>query len=143
MKSIILLFAVILVGSFSAYSSADVKPLELLGPDIGFSKVSDSALLGLWDISISAPGQDLAGTLKLSKSGEAFEGAVNTDLGEAPLKNIKIKDDSFTADITVNVQGESMAGTMNGKLSDGKLSGEISLPSFGAIPYSGKKPEKK
>ena len=143
MKSMISLIAVIFVGSFAAYSSTDVTPFKITGSNTASTKISDSALLGLWDISISAPGQDLAGTLKLSKSGEAFEGAVNTDLGEAPLKNIKIKDDSFTADITVNVQGESMAGTMNGKLSDGKLSGEISLPSFGAIPYSGKKPEKK
>ena len=143
MKSLISLIAVIFVGSFAAYSSTDIKPFDLTGSNTASAKISDSALLGLWDISISAPGQDLAGTLKLSKSGETFEGAVNTDLGEAPLKNIKIKDDSFTADITVNVQGESMAGTMNGKLAAGKLTGEISLPSFGAIPYSGKKPDKK
>lgn len=137
------MFAVILIGSFAAYSSTEVKPLEFTTSNIGSSKISDSALLGIWDISISAPGQDLAGTLKLSKSGEAFEGAVNTELGEAPLKNIKIKDDSFTADIIVNVQGQAMEGTMNGKVLDGKLSGEISLSSVGAIPYSGKKPDKK
>ena len=107
-------------------------------------KAETSALVATWDINISAPGQDLLGTFKLEKDGDNYKGAVNTELGEAPLKNIKIKDDNtFTADITVNVQGQSMEGTMTGKLADEKITGEINLTGFGAIPYSGKKAEKK
>ena len=107
-------------------------------------KKKDSPLLDSWDITFSAPGQDIPGTFKLEKDGDNYKGAVNTELGEAPLKNIKIKDDNtFTADITVNVQGQTMEGTINGKLEAEKLSGELTLPSFGAIPYSGKKAEKK
>ena len=44
---------------------------------------------------------------------------------------------------TDNVQGQTFEGTITGKLADGKLSGEINLSGLGAIPYSGKKPEKK
>ena len=102
-----------------------------------------SALLAIWDLTISAPGQELPGTFKLEKDGDNFKGAVMTDLGEVPLKNIKIEGDSFTADITANVQGQTMEGTMTGKITDGKLSGEINLAGLGAIPYSGKKAEKK
>jgi hypothetical protein len=106
-------------------------------------KEEKSALVDNWEVTISAPGQELPGTLKIEKDGDNFKGAVVTALGEAPLKNIKIKDDSFTADMTANVQGQVYEGTMTGKLTDGKLAGEINLSGLGAIPYSGKKPEKK
>ncbi len=107
-------------------------------------KAETSALIATWDINIAAPGQDLLGTFKLEKDGDNYKGAVNTDLGEAPLKNIKINDDnSFTADITVNVQGQTMEGTMSGKLADEKITGEINLAGLGSIPYAGKKAEKK
>lgn len=106
-------------------------------------KEEKSALVTDWDILIMAPGQDLPGTLKIEKDGDNFKGAVITQLGEAPLKNIKIKDDSFTGDMTANVQGQTFEGTITGKLTDGKLTGEINLNGLGVIPYSGKKPEKK
>ena len=108
------------------------------------TKKEDTPLISDWDVTISAPGQDITGTLKLEKSGDVFKGSLTTDLGEAPMKNIKIKDDNtFTADITVNAQGQTMEGTISGKLADAKLAGDITLPGFGAIPYTGKKAEKK
>ncbi len=103
-------------------------------------KDKSSPLVAKWDVTISAPGQDLPGTLKLEKDGDEYKGSLLTDLGEAPFKNIKIKDDdSFTADITVNVQGQTMEGTVTGKLAEEKLSGEINLPGIGAISYAGQK----
>lgn len=104
-------------------------------------KRDDSPLLAKWEVTISAPGQELPGTLKLEKDGDSLKGGLTTDLGEAPLTNIKITDNTFTADMTANVQGQTFAGTMTGKLEDGKLSGEISLSGLGTIPYSGKKQE--
>lgn len=106
-------------------------------------KEEKSALLATWDVTISAPGIDLPGTFKLEKDGDNYKGAVTTEMGEVPLKNIKITGDSFTSDITANVQGQIMEGTMTGKVTDGKLSGEINLAGLGAIPYTGKKAENK
>lgn len=104
----------------------------------------ESPLLAEWSVSFSAQGQEIPGTFKLEKDGENFKGSVNTELGESPLKNIKIKDDNtFTADITVNAQGQTFEGTMTGKLEGDKLSGELNLSGLGAVPYSGKKAEKK
>ena len=126
------IFTALLTVSASAQGATDEK------------KAETSALIATWDITISAPGQDLVGTFKLEKDGENYKGAVNTDLGEAPLKNIKVNDDdTFTADITVNVQGQTMEGTMSGKLADEKISGEINLAGLGVISYAGKKAEKK
>lgn len=102
-------------------------------------KDEKNLLLNKWSLIISAPGQDLDGTLTLDKDGENYKGSVMTALGEAPLKNIKIKDNTFTADITVNVQGQTMEGTMTGKIEEGKLKGDINLPGIPVVPYSGKK----
>lgn len=103
----------------------------------------DSALLASWEVTFSAPGQDVPGTFKLEKDGDNFKGIVSTALGDSPLKNIKIKDDNtFTADISVSAQGQTFDGTMSGKLEGDKLSGELNLSGLGAIPYSGKKAEK-
>lgn len=107
------------------------------------SKSKESALLASWEVTFSAPGQDVPGTFKLEKDGDSYKGNVSTALGESPLKNIKIKDDNtFTADISVNAQGQTFDGTMTGKLEGDKLSGELNLSGLGAIPYSGKKAEK-
>jgi hypothetical protein len=107
-------------------------------------KEEKSALLAVWNVSIAAPGQELPGTFKLEKDGDNYKGSLTTDIsGEALLKNITIKDNSFTADITVNVQGQTIEGTIKGELKDGTLSGEMNLSGFGAISYSGKKADSK
>lgn len=105
----------------------------------------ESSLLASWEVTFSAPGQDVPGTLKLEKDGDNFKGIVNTAMtGDSTLKNIKVKDDNtFTADISVNVQGQTFDGTMTGKLDGETLSGELNLSGLGAVPYSGKKAEKK
>lgn len=100
----------------------------------------ESPLLAKWDIIFSALGQEAPGTFKLEKDGDNFKGLVSKGLGDFSLKNIKVKDDNtFTSDVTVNFQGQSFVGTMNGKLDGDKLSGELNLLGLGAIPFAGKK----
>ena len=106
-------------------------------------KDDKNELLATWDLTISAPGQELPGTFTFEKDGDNYKGLVKTDLGEVPLKNIKVTGDSFTADISANIQGQTMEGTMTGKITDGKLAGDINIVGLGAIPYSGKKAENK
>ncbi len=106
-----------------------------------FAATKDGELLAKWDIVIAGPGQDIIGTLNLEKDGDEIKGAIVTEMGDAPLKNIKITENSFTADISTVMQGQSFDGTANGKLEEGKLSGVINLGGIGEIPYTGKKAE--
>lgn len=106
-------------------------------------KAADSPLVANWDVTVTAPGQELPGMLKLEKDGDGFKGTLVTDMGEAPLKNVKITEDSFTSEMTAIIQGQTFEGTMTGKLTDGKLAGEINLAGIGAIPYTGQKPSEK
>ena len=94
---------------------------------------------GKWQLIISAPGQDLPGSMVMSKEGNNYKGSVNTPLGEAPLTNIKVDGNQMKANITVNAQGQELSGTISGTLSDGGIKGEVSLPGLPAIPFTGKK----
>ncbi len=96
-----------------------------------------------WEVSIAAPGQTLTGKLKIEKDGEIFKGILTTEIGDSMMKNVVIKDNAFTGDISVNAQGQAFEGTISGKVEEDKLSGEINLAGLGAISYTGKKPENK
>ena len=136
---LILCVAIIFVALFSVAASAQGHPETPAKPKTEEPKKEASSLLTKWTVVISAPGQEYSGTLKLEKSGDGYAGSVTTELGEAPLANIKIDGDSFTSNITVSAQGQSFDGTMNGKVKDGKITGVINLAALGEIPYTGKK----
>ena len=133
----------ILSATFIFVALFAVSNLAHITSATSFNNDDKNPFLSPWDVTISAPGQELTGTFKIEKDGDNFKGSVTTALGEAPLKNIKIKDNTFTADISVNAQGQNFDGTISGKVEEEKLSGEINLPGVGSIPYTGKKAEKK
>lgn len=115
------------------------KPAEPTKPKADETKKTESAVLSKWEVSISAPGQEYAGVLKLEKTGDVYKGTLTTELGEAPLSGIKVDGDSFTSAIAVNAMGQTIEGTVSGKAKDGKISGELNLNGLGVIPYAGKK----
>ena len=140
MKNFLTLFAALLIATFATASAfAQEKPAEPMKPKAEESK-KESPVLSKWEVVISAPGQDYAGVLKIEKTGDTYKGSVTTELGEAPLANIKVDGDSFTSSITVNAQGQTIEGTMSGKVKEGKITGEMNLSGLGSIPYTGKKP---
>ncbi len=138
MRKVLFFASLIMVfGMFTIPAMA--QPADAPKPKADDTK-KESAVVGVkWDVVISAPGQDYAGTLRIEKAGEKFSGAVMTELGEAPLANIKIEGDAFSASITVNAMGQTIEGTMSGKVKDGKITGEMNLQGLGSIPYTGKK----
>lgn len=133
MRKTILLLSVFITALLAISAFAQDKTEE--------TKKEGDSIFTKWDIVITAPGQDLLGTLNLEKNGDEIKGVIITDMGEVPFRNIKITEDSFTADISANIQGQSFDGTATGKLEEGKISGYINLAGIGEIPYSGKKAE--
>jgi hypothetical protein len=45
----------------------------------------------------------------------------------------------MTADISVNVQGQTMDGKVTGSIAGNEMKGEVALPSFPPIPFTGKR----
>ncbi len=145
MKKLLLVFSAILMSlvaitTASAQGNSNESPKTDAPKQTEDKKAAESPLLSKWDVVISAPGQSYAGVLKLEKAGDAYIGSVTTELGESPLGNIKIDGDSFTATIVVNAMGNTINGTMSGKVKDNVLAGDLVLDGLGTIPFSGKKP---
>lgn len=145
MKRLLFIFAAIFISTLSITTASAQPGTEAPKPKAEEPKKTDdkkaeSPVLSKWDVVISAPGQDYAGTLMLEKDGEAYKGFVKTDIGEFPLGNIKIDGDSFTATIVVNAPGLNTDGTVSGSAKEGKITGELVLNGLGPIPYTGKKP---
>lgn len=136
-----MLGSVLAIGASAQPKSAEpAKPkADETKPKADDSKKSESAVLTKWEVSISAPGQEYTGVLKLEKAAEGYKGSLTTELGEAPLSGIKIDGDAFTSAISVNAMGQTIEGTVSGKAKDGKISGELNLNGLGVIPYAGKK----
>jgi hypothetical protein len=143
-KSATLLTAIIFCVLFAVSAFAQDNSATPPATKSEDTKKSDTnPFLTDWEVTIDAPGQTLTGKLKIEKDGETFKGILTTEMGDSMIKNVVIKDNSFTGDISVNAQGQAFEGTIVGKVTEDKLSGEINLAGLGAISYTGKKPEKK
>ena len=140
-KSLIPFIAFLFVALFAVAASAQgyPPPPPEKPKSVEPKKEEASPLLIKWDVVFSAPGQDYVGTLKLEKDKDNYKGVVTTELGEAPLSSIKVTGDSFSAGIVVNAQGQSLDGTISGKVTNGQISGDLNLAAVGAIPFTGKK----
>ena len=98
-----------------------------------------AAFVGKWQLTIAAPGQDLPGTLTLTQDSGQYKGSVLTALGDAPLSNVKVTGNNMNANLTVNVQGENAVGQISGSVNGSEIKGEVALPGFPPITFTGKK----
>ena len=139
MRKLAKLVAVIGLAAFLLAPAVMAQDKGAQEPKKDDKKEEKSQFVGKWSVTIAAPGQDLTGTMIINKEGDKYTGSVLTALGEAPLSNIKIDRNKLTADISVNAQGQEMDGTLSGTLEAEALKGDINLPGFPPISYSGKK----
>jgi hypothetical protein len=130
-------FALLFVAFLGSAALAQPKPTT--PPKAEEPKKTEATLVATWNVVFSAPDKEYPGTLKIEKDGETFKGTVTTELGEAPLGGLKVDGDSFTAGITINAQGQALDGTLSGKVTDGKLAGNLNRAGVGDIPFSGTK----
>jgi hypothetical protein len=99
----------------------------------------DEAFAGKWRLTLAAPGQDLDGTLTISKEGDKYKGALETILGTATLSNIKIEGNTLSAEMAANVQGQNLEGTFSATIDSKDIKGEVNLSGLPIVPFSGKK----
>ncbi|MFV0389075.1 MAG: amidohydrolase family protein [Pyrinomonadaceae bacterium] len=115
------------------------KPEKTEGKEISAQNLS-----GEWNITVSAPEQNIEIILKLEQSGNLLSGTMNSALfGSIPIKNGKATAEGFTFDADVPFGGVTMNVTCIGKVSGDKVEGSAGT-NQGSIPFSGKRlPTKK
>jgi hypothetical protein len=139
MKKLLKLLLLAALGCFLGAATTFAQDKGGQEPKKDEKKEEKSAFVGKWDVIIAAPGEDMTGTITLSKEGDTHSGTVTTALGDALLSNIKIDGMKLNAGISVNVQGHQMEGTFTAAVEGDSIKGEVNLPGFPPISYSGKK----
>jgi zinc protease len=97
-------------------------------------------LLGTWKLEIATPfGQTLPATLLITREGETIGGMVKSPMGEAPLSNLSLDGQNFSATLALNDDDQNMAASVNGSAQDNHISGNLTLPGTPALTFTGEK----
>lgn len=97
-------------------------------------------LSGTWMLEIATPfGQPSPATLVLEQDGDAIRGTLQSDMGDAPLNNIKVKRNTFDAKLALELQGQRFEAHVTGRIDNDRLSGTITinLPVAPPISFTG------
>jgi hypothetical protein len=83
------------------------------------------ALTGTWNISMSVNNQSFPGTLVLRLEGNTVSGSMQTQLGTSDFSNGTVTGDTFHIDATADIQGQTVALTIDGTLHGDTISGSV------------------
>jgi zinc protease len=95
---------------------------------------------GTWALEITGPaGNALPATLNIKQDGINISGTVQSQLGESELKPTTLKGKSFDATLTLNMGGQAIDAQVSGTVEGDSIKGTITLPSYPALPFTGKR----
>ncbi len=107
------------------------------GPATGTTPATGlPSIAGNFSITIEIPGQPLTGTMALVQQGPTLTGALQTQLGNAPIRNGKVSANGFEYAATVEFGGASIEIFVRGTVTGNQVSGTIDSPQ-GTVPFSG------
>lgn len=138
--------ALIVVGD----GSLVVDQIKPYCPDIeiyntaGRRKTADSSAttdpVGAWSIDIETPlGQSIPATLTVERSGSDYTATIHSEMGDAELGNIQIRDNSFSATASLDMDGHSVEAEVSGRFNGDQTEGFLKLQNSPALPFTGTK----
>ncbi len=105
----------------------------------GASMGTGSDISGKWSLAADAGGQVVYVSLELKQTGDTFTGTSSSDMGNGTIDGGKVTDKSFTATMHATIQGSVVDFAMTGTVDGDKMSGTLSNPQFGSVPYTATK----
>ncbi len=93
---------------------------------------------GTYSINIEIPGQPSQGTLVLTQQGAILTGSLQSQFGNAPIKDGKVTNEGFSFTATVEFSGSTIELVVSGRVTGDQISGTMTAPQ-GAVPFSGTK----
>ena len=93
---------------------------------------------GTWAYEVNTDVGVRMATVTLNQQGETLSGRYKSQLGEAPLTG-KIKDASFTFQVTLPIEGTPMTLTYKGTVDGNAVTGDVNVADLGAATFTGKK----
>jgi zinc protease len=103
---------------------------------------SPAGLAGTWTLVIETPfGQNIPATLTLVESADGISGRVESEMGQGDLENVSRTGNEFQATVAFEMDGHSVAATIEGRAVGTGLQGTISLQNLPALSFTGSKNE--
>ncbi|MGB8511128.1 MAG: hypothetical protein WCD76_22345 [Pyrinomonadaceae bacterium] len=94
---------------------------------------------GNWNLEVSTPFGKQPATLIFERAGGNLSGRITSQLGNAPLRDIEMKDDGFVAAVSLELQGRAYEADISGQVSGDQIEGNINVkfPFAPTVKFSG------
>ncbi len=127
-----------------------VEQIKPYCPDIeiyntsGRRKTAESSAttdpVGAWSIEIETPlGQSIPATLTVERSGNDYTATIHSEMGDVELGNIQLRDNSFSATASLEMDGHSIQAEVSGRFNGDQTDGFLKLQNSPALPFTGTK----
>jgi len=96
--------------------------------------------VGSWSIEIETPlGQNIPVTLTISRTESGYSGVMHSEMGDANLGAIEIKDNSFHATTSLEMDGDAIPAEVSGRFEGNHAEGFLKLQNSPELPFTGSK----
>jgi hypothetical protein len=104
------------------------------------NSTSSEGVFGQWTLEIETPmGQSIPANLVLTQTDEGVSATIDSEMGSASLNSFEIHDNDFTAALTFDMDGQTMAGQISGGFQDDRLEGTLGLQGFPPLTFRGRR----
>lgn len=104
----------------------------------GASGVTDP--VGSWAIEFETPlGQNIPATLTVSREGAGLTAIIHSEMGDADLGAVEIKDNSFHGTTSLEMDGHAIEAEVSAKFEGDYTEGFLKMQNSPALPFTGNK----
>jgi zinc protease len=97
-------------------------------------------IFGEWALEIETPlGQSIPASLSLARTETGTLATINSEMGSANLSSIALSENRFSASITLDMDGQVLAGEISGVFQGEQVEGNLSLQGFPPLTFRGSK----
>jgi dipeptidyl aminopeptidase/acylaminoacyl peptidase len=123
------------VGKRLGEITVDPKTVALAKP-VDMSAAAAVDITGRWSMVADAGGQQVDIDVVFAQKGSDFTGDSSSQVGGGKIDGGKVSGKNFTATLHADVQGQQMDFAIAGVVDGDKMTGTLSNPSFGSLPFS-------
>jgi zinc protease len=96
--------------------------------------------VGSWSIEVETPlGQSIPATLTVSREGAGLTAIIHSEMGDADLGAIEIRNNSFHATTSLEMDGHAIEAEVSAKFEGDHTEGFLKMQNSPALPFTGSK----
>ena len=119
---------------------ADIETYTTAGKLKEAGAVPSADITGSWSIYVDTPlGQSIPATLSIDSTDGILSGKISSDMGNADLGAITLKDNSFQAQTSIEMDGHAVAAEIQARFEGESLTGTLKLRHSPPLSFHGEK----